>query len=199
MSRPYDTIDPRILALEVYSFLPTERVVAIDGGNHSAFWVRHLGVKGPRDFVQTSFVGGMSSIGLSMGAAIGAAVGRPESLVSCFMGDASQLMALGDLETAVRYGIPLVIFVSNDQALGAEVHYLELMNMPADIVRVPTPSFAGVAEALGAEGFTVTSERDLELVRKRREQPVRGPIVVDCHVDPTVPADFIDFIFSTAV
>lgn len=188
-------VDPRSLALRVSESLPKNRVVVIDGAHNSAFWIPYLAVTGPSDFIQTSYAGGASSIGLSMGAAIGATVGRPEARVAAFMGDAGHMMSLTDLETAVRHKIPLIIFVSNDGALGAEVHFLDMMGMPSDLVKTGRPNLARVAVAMGCEGFSVSSMSELDRVCERLAHPVHGPIVVDCHIDPTVRADWLDLLY----
>ncbi|MEX0869065.1 MAG: thiamine pyrophosphate-dependent enzyme, partial [Nitriliruptoraceae bacterium] len=163
------------------------------------FWVTHLQVRQPQDFMQTSYVGGAGGIGLSLGAAIGAAIGRPDALVVNCVGDAAHLMALADLDTAARYHVPLVVLISNDQALGAEVHYLSLVGLSTEVAEIAPPDLVAVAQALGAEAMTIDSVADLDNLARRLAEPITGPIVVDCHVDRSVRADWVDMLWGNRV
>jgi len=109
------------------------------------------------------------------------------------VGDAGFLMALGDLETAVRYKLPMVVVISNDEALGLELHFLNLIGMPAKLAEFPTPSFAAIASAIGAEAFTVRSAADLGAVEERLRQPLSGPLVLDCRINGAIRAEWLEF------
>src|SRR5262249_6512227 len=150
--------DPRILMLELDRILPHPRVLSSDGGNHSKYGIRYLAVDSPTDIVWLSEAG---SIGLSIGGAIGAAVGPPEPPVVVWCGDGGMMMGLGDLETAVRLELPLVVVVNNDAALGSEVNVLAELGLPTGLAEIAAPSFAAIAVAMGAEGLTVRTRADL--------------------------------------
>lgn len=182
-----DLIDARTLMLELDRILPADRVLTIDAGHHSRFSIRYLGVQRPENFVQAVDAG---SIGLGIGTAIGAAVGRPESTVVLGVGDAGLLMSIGDLETAVRMGLPLVVIVSNDHALGSEVKVLSELGLPTDLAKIPAPSFAAIATALGAEGHTVSSLADLHRIAHRLRVRPTGLLLLDCRVNPEVMIGF---------
>ena len=182
-----ELIDARTLMLELDRILPADRVLTIDAGHHSRFSIRYLGVQRPENFVQAVDAG---SIGLGIGTAIGAAVGRPESTVVLGVGDAGLLMSIGDLETAVRLGLPLVVIVSNDHALGSEVKVLSELGLPTDLAKIPAPSFAAIATALGAEAHTVTSIADLHRIADRLTARPTGVLLLDCRVNPEVMIGF---------
>jgi thiamine pyrophosphate-dependent acetolactate synthase large subunit-like protein len=181
-----DLIDPRTLMLALHRILPVERTVVVDPGHHMVFSARYLGVTRPQDFVLPIEAG---AIGVGMGPAIGATFARPGTPCVLGEGDGGFMMALADLETAVRYSCPLVVVVSNDMALGAEVVFLESIGQPTDLARHSTPSFAAVAQALGAEGYTVRTVDDLGPLAERFQRPLRGPVVLDCYVNPQVHFD----------
>lgn len=189
-------VDPRTVALSLDGAMPEDRIVVVDGGHNSSFAIPFLRFAHHKDFVQTSYVGGVGAIGLGLGAAIGAAIGGHPRPVLLWMGDVSFMMSLGDLETAIRHKLPIVVMVINDRALGAEVKFLELMNMPTSIVEVETPSLADVAASLGAEGFTVDSLDDLGVLAERLRNPLDGPLVVDCYVSTKLRADWVDFMWA---
>jgi acetolactate synthase I/II/III large subunit len=90
-----------------------------------------------------------------------------------------------------------VIVVSNDMALGAEVHYLDFMGEPTELATHSTPSFAAVAEALGAEGHTVRSIDDLRQLDERFQGSIEGPIVLDCYINPEIRGEWVDLVHSS--
>ena len=119
-----DAIDPRLLSRALDRILPLDRALVLDGGHFMGFAAMHLSVPEPSQFVFTVDFG---SIGLSIGAAIGAAVGRPGQTVITAIGDGGLLMSLGEFDTAVRYRLPIVFVVYNDEAYGAEMHFLRML------------------------------------------------------------------------
>jgi thiamine pyrophosphate-dependent acetolactate synthase large subunit-like protein len=181
-------IDPRTLMVELDRMLPPERILCSDGGQQARFAIRYVSVNQERNFLQASDAG---AIGLGMGLAIGAAVSRPDELVMAAIGDASMMMALGDLETAVRLELPILIVVSNDEALGSEVNFLSEQGLSTDVALTPSPSFAAIAEAMGARSATVRSAGDLKVVEEWLRNRPRIPLLLDCRINPEVRAHFV--------
>lgn len=181
-------IDPRTLMTELDAMLPPMRSLVVDAGLHLHYACTYLSVERPEDFI---FPIDSLAVGLGMGAAIGAALARPDRTIILEVGDGGLLMSLGDLETAVRLSLPLVVVVSNDQAWGAEAQHLKMLGLPDRFVRMPTPSLAAVARAMGADGHTISSPAGLRsLAGVLRERPAR-PVLLDCRVHPDIqPASF---------
>lgn len=181
-------IDPRTLMVELNDLLPKDRALVVDAGLHLHYACTFLEVERPEDFI---FPIDSLAVGLGMGAAVGAAVACPNRTTVLEVGDGGMMMSLGDLETAVRLRLPLVVVISNDQGWGAESQHLEQLGLPDGHVRMTTPSFAAVADAMGADGFTVTSRAELRgLADRLRARPNR-PMVLDCRVHPAIrPASF---------
>ena len=185
------TIDPRTLSRELDRLLPAERTLAIDSGHFMGWPAMFLAVPDADGFV---FNQSYQSIGLGLGAAIGAAVARPDRLTIAALGDGGALMALGELETAARLGLPMVIVVYNDAAYGAEVHHFGPDGHALDTVRFPDTDFAALARAAGGHGVTVRSTDDLAAVTAwlgRRD----GPLLVDAKVTPDVVAEWLEEAF----
>ena len=181
-------LDPRVVMARLEQILPRERAVVADIG-HNCWWpIEYLSVPEPEAFVWPleNFC-----LAASTGIALGAAVARPDRPTVYGTGDSSMLMSLSEIETAARYRLPLVILVVNDQAIGAEPHILRVWGLPDDLGRVPTPSFAAVAQALGADGFTIDSLEDVERLRERLQR-LDGPVVVDIRVTTEVRAKTFD-------
>ena len=100
------------------------------------------------------------------------------------------LMALADLETAIRTSASLVVVVWTDGAYGAEVHLYGVMGLDQAPMLIPDANFAGMAAALGATGVVVSSLADLDALRDWTEAGARGTIVLDCRVSQSVVAEY---------
>ncbi len=180
-------IDPRTLMIELDRALPPQRIVCVDGGQQARVAIRYIHVERPENFVQASDAG---AIGLGIGTAIGAAIGRPGELVVAAIGDASMMMSLGDLETAVRLRLPILVVVSNDEALGSEVNFLTEHGLNSEIAKTPSPSFAAIALAMGARAETIRSPGDLVVVDRWLRERSSVPLVLDCRVNPEIRVHF---------
>ena len=184
-------IDPRTLSIALDDLLPEDRTVSTDSGHFLGYPSMYLAVPDARGFV---FPNAFQSVGLGLACGIGAAVGRPDRLSVAAVGDGGALMALGELETAARYRLAMLVVVYNDAAYGAEVHHFGPMGRPVDLAQFPETDFAALARAAGAEGLTVRHREDLAPLKRwlgRRD----GPMVVDAKVDPGVRAEWLEEAF----
>ena len=180
-------VDPRTMTIALDDLLPGERTVCTDSGHFLGYPAMYLEVPDERGFV---FPNAFQSVGLGLASGIGAAVARPERLSIAAVGDGGALMALGELETAARYGLPMLIVVYNDAAYGAEVHHFGPMGRHVELARFPETDFAAFARAAGAEGITVRKEGDLSPVRDwlgRRNRP----LLIDAKVNPEIKAEWL--------
>jgi thiamine pyrophosphate-dependent acetolactate synthase large subunit-like protein len=184
-------IDPRTLSIALDDLLPVERTVATDSGHFLGYPSMYLAVPDERGFV---FPNAFQSVGLGIASGIGAAIARPERLCVAAVGDGGALMALGELETAARYRLPMVVVVYNDAAYGAEVHHFGPMGRPVDLAQFPDTDFAALARAAGAGGITVRGVDDLAPLKEwlgRRDRP----LVIDARVNPEVRAEWLEEAF----
>jgi thiamine pyrophosphate-dependent acetolactate synthase large subunit-like protein len=180
-------IDPRTLTIVLDDMLPEERTVCTDSGHFLGYPAMYLGVPDQQGFV---FPNAFQSVGLGLASGIGAAIGRPERLSVAAVGDGGALMALGELETAARYRLPMLIVIYNDAAYGAEVHHFGPMGRSVEAARFEETDFAALARATGAEGITVRDEADLSPVGDWLERR-NCPLVVDARVNPEVRAEWL--------
>ncbi|WP_086850554.1 thiamine pyrophosphate-binding protein [Amycolatopsis kentuckyensis] len=170
-------IDPRTLSRLLDELLPSERIVSIDSGNFMGYPSAYLSVPDEQGFC---FTQAFQSIGLGLGTAIGAALARPDRLPVLGTGDGGFHMALSELDTAVRLGLPLVVIVYNDAAYGAEVHHFGDADMTT--VRFPDSDLAAIARGFGCTGLTVRSAADLSPVRDWLAGPRSNPLVIDAKI-----------------
>jgi len=154
--------------------------VVSDGGRFMMESFRHLHPSDPRAYVLPLNFG---SIGMGMGAAVGAAAGRRDQPVIMVAGDGGFMHGgLAEFATAARYGLDLIVVLCNDGSYGAE--HIQFVNRGLDpsLSLFSWPDMAPLAEALGGEGVTVRSEEDLELAAKAIANRTR-PLLIDLRLD----------------
>ncbi|MGO1538431.1 MAG: thiamine pyrophosphate-binding protein [Leucobacter sp.] len=174
-------IDARVLSRELDVLLPKERIVSIDSGNFMGYPSAYLSVPDENGFC---FTQAFQAIGLGLGTAIGAALARPDRLPVLGTGDGGFLMAIADLETAVRLQLPLVTIVYNDDAYGAEVHHFSTGPEGPDMstVTFPRVDIASIARGFGAEAITVREVSDLSGVTDWLASGRDRPLVIDARI-----------------
>ena len=187
-------LDPRSLTIALNRLLPAARTVVVDSGHFQGFPAIYLDVPDADGFC---FSQDFQSLSIGLGSALGAAVARPDRLAVHTIGDGGLMMCLGDLETAVRCDLPLLVVVYNDAAYGAEVHLLENLGWPTGHAFFGEIDFAAVARSLGGAGVTVRELGDLDQLRGWLAAPA-GLMVADCKVNPWVRAGWFDEMFGRA-
>lgn len=184
-------LDPRTVAARLAELLPEDRVVVSDGGHFIGWANMYWPVASPDRMmmVGTAF----QSIGLGFPSVAGAAAARPDSAIVLTTGDGGGLMAIADLETAVRTAAGRgIAVVWNDRAYGAEVHLYGLKGLADGPMRIPETDFAAMARAFGAEGVVVRELADLDRLAAWRAQPVheRPFLLLDCRVSDRIVAPY---------
>ena len=160
---PDGRLDPRSAAQRIGELLPEDRVVVSDGGHFIGWANAYWPVATPDRMlmVGTAF----QSIGLGFASVPGAVRAKPDSTVVLTTGDGGGLMALADLETAVRVagGHGLAV-VWNDAAYGAEVNLYGLKGLAEGPMRIPEVDFAALATAMGARGVAIHTVEQLDVL-----------------------------------
>ncbi|GAA1726033.1 thiamine pyrophosphate-binding protein [Microbacterium paludicola] len=188
---PDGRLDPRAAAARIGELLPENRVVVSDGGHFIAwanmFWP--VASPGRMIMIGTAF----QSIGLGWPSVAGAAQADPDAAIVLTTGDGGGLMALADLETAVRSaaGRGLAV-VWNDAAYGAEVNLYGLKGLHEGPMRIPQVDFAALGRAAGAEGVVVERLADLDRLAAWAAEPVatRPFLVLDLRISGSVIAPY---------
>ncbi|MEW5421192.1 acetolactate synthase 3 large subunit [Amorphus sp. 3PC139-8] len=127
--------------------------------------------------------GGLGTMGYGVPAAIGVQVAHPDSLVIDIAGDASVLMTIQEISTAVQHDLPVKIFILNNQYMGMVRQWQQLLhgNRLSHSYTDALPDFVKLAEAYGGVGFRVDKPADLdgaidEMIKVKR------PVLFDCRV-----------------
>jgi thiamine pyrophosphate-dependent acetolactate synthase large subunit-like protein len=189
---PDGRLDPRSVAQRIAELLPTDRVVVTDGG-HFLGWVNMFWPVASPDRMMTIGTA-YQSIGLGFPSVAGAARAKPDSTVVLATGDGGGLMALADLETAVRvaagHGIAVVW---NDAAYSAEVTlYGRVKGLALAPMLIPEVDFAALGEAVGAEGVVVRTIGDLDRLASWAAEPAdtRRYLMLDCRISGEIVAPY---------
>ncbi|MGH3359181.1 MAG: thiamine pyrophosphate-dependent enzyme [Nocardioidaceae bacterium] len=93
------------------------------------------------------------------------------------------MMGLGELTTAVRERLPMLIVVANDSAYGMEHHNLRGAGLDPEHAKLVWPEFAEVARGYGAVAHTVTDLDQLGIILKGLDERPDGPVVIDLKID----------------
>jgi acetolactate synthase I/II/III large subunit len=129
--------------------------------------------------------GGLGTMGYGLPASVGVQLAHPGSLVIDIAGEASVLMTMQELSTAVQYDLPVKIFIINNQYMGMVRQWQELLHGKryAHSYTEALPDFVKLAEAYHAHGIRCTHPGELD--EKIREMiDVKKPVLFDCVVDP---------------
>jgi acetolactate synthase-1/2/3 large subunit len=127
--------------------------------------------------------GGLGTMGYGLPAAIGTQIAHPKSLVIDVAGDASILMNIQEMSTAVQYRLPVKVFILNNQYMGMVRQWQQLLhgNRYSESYTEALPDFVKLAEAYGGKGIRCEKPGDLDGVIDEMIES-KGPVIVDCRV-----------------
>ena len=146
---------PRRLLWELAKSMPRNSIVTTDIGNNCSMANSYLQFEGTRQHVAALSWG---NCGFAYGAALGCKVGRPDAPVFALQGDGAWgISGLAEVMTAVREQIPVIAVIANNYEWGAEkknqIDYFANRFIGTNLPQ--NPSFAKLAEVMGAKGYTV--------------------------------------------
>ena len=127
--------------------------------------------------------GGLGTMGYGLPAAIGTQIAHPDKLVIDIAGEASILMNIQEMSTAVQYKLPIKIFILNNQWMGMVRQWQELLHEKnySESYTEALPDFVKLAEAYGATGVRATTPQELD-TKINEMIDVKGPVIFDCLV-----------------
>ena len=129
--------------------------------------------------------GGLGTMGYGLPASVGVQLAHPGSLVIDIAGEASVMMTMQEISTAVQYELPVKIFILNNKYMGMVRQWQELLHggRYSHSYSEALPDFVKLADAYHAHGIRCEHPRDLdEKIREMIE--IKRPVIFDCVVDP---------------
>ncbi len=173
---------------------PDDTIVVAGVGQHQMFASQYWRFDHPYTFVNS---GGLGTMGFAVPAAVGAKVGRPESMVWAIDGDGCFQMTAQELVTASAERIPVKVAILNNAYLGMVRQWQELFyeERYSEVYLSPDlPDYVKWAEAMGCVAFRVDDPSDVVPTIEKANEIDDRPVVVDFRVDyrekvyPMVPA-----------
>ncbi len=172
-------------------------IITTEVGQNQMWAAQYFKFTEPRTWLSS---GGLGTMGYGFPAAIGAQVGKPDSLVIDIAGDGSIQMNIQELATAVSEKLPVKIVILNNGYLGMVRQWQELFykrryayTVMAEDVRKMCPDFVKLAESYGVKGIRVTKKSGVDKALKEAFK-TKGPVVMDFLIEreenvfPMVPA-----------
>lgn len=168
-----------VLGQLMRSFPPETRVV-VDTGNWLAWALHYWFSPEHQNFRISSY---LAAMGWGIGAAVGTAMAAPGTPVVCLTGDGSFLMNGQEITVAVAEQLPVIFIVLNDQSYGMVKHrHREVVDNPLEF-DIPPVDFSLMAQAMGAQGYTIRSTADLEQLDYVALCSRSGPTLLDIYID----------------
>ena len=155
--------------------------ITTEVGQHQMWAAQYLGFEEPNRWMTS---GGLGTMGYGLPASIGVQIAHPEALVINVAGEASWLMNMQEMSTAVQYRLPVKQFILNNERLGMVRQWQQLLHGErySSSWSEALPDFVKLAEAFGAKGILCSDPADLdEAIAEMLAYD--GPVIFDCMVE----------------
>jgi len=158
-----------------------DRYITTEVGQHQMWAAQYLGFEDPNRWMTS---GGLGTMGYGFPASIGVQMAHPEALVINVAGEASWLMNMQELGTAMQYALPVKQFILNNERLGMVRQWQELLHGErySSSWSESLPDFVKLAEAFGAKGIICSDPDDLDDAIMEMLN-YNGPVLFDCLVE----------------
>ncbi|SHI36440.1 acetolactate synthase, large subunit [Wenxinia saemankumensis] len=158
-----------------------DRYITTEVGQHQMWAAQYMGFEAPNRWMTS---GGLGTMGYGFPASIGVQLAHPDALVINVAGEASWLMNMQEMGTAMQYRLPVKQFILNNERLGMVRQWQELLHGErySSSWSEALPDFVKLAEAFGAKGIQVSDPADLDdAIREMLDHD--GPVILDCLVE----------------
>ncbi|ACI99369.1 acetolactate synthase 3 large subunit [Rhodospirillum centenum] len=155
--------------------------ITTEVGQHQMWAAQFLPFEKPNRWLTS---GGLGTMGYGLPAAIGVQIAHPKALVVDVAGEASILMNIQEMSTALQYRLPVKVFILNNQWMGMVRQWQQLLHGErySESYSQALPDFVKLAEAFGAVGLRATKVSEVDdVIRTMIETP--KAVIVDMCVD----------------
>jgi acetolactate synthase-1/2/3 large subunit len=155
--------------------------ITTEVGQHQMWAAQFYGFEEPNRWMTS---GGLGTMGYGLPSSVGVQLAHPKSLVIDIAGEASVLMTMQELSTAVQYRLPIKVFILNNQYMGMVRQWQELLHggRYSESYTHSLPDFVKLAEAYHAVGIRCDKPGNLDDAIKEMIE-VDHPVLFDCVVD----------------
>ncbi len=177
-----ELIKPQYAVQRLYELTKNkDTYITTEVGQHQMWAAQHYKFDKPNHWMTS---GGLGTMGYGLPAAVGVQVAHPNKLVIDIAGEASVLMTMQEMSTAVQHSLPIKIFILNNEYMGMVRQWQELLHDKnySESYTAALPDFVKLAEAYGCVGIRATKPDELddkiiEMINTER------PVIFDCVVD----------------
>ncbi len=157
--------------------------ITTEVGQHQMWAAQFLPFEEPNHWMTS---GGLGTMGYGLPAAIGVQLAHPDALVIDVAGEASIMMNIQEIATAVQYRLPVKIYILNNRWMGMVKQWQELLHGSrfSESYSEALPDFVKLADAFGGVGFRVDEKAKLDGVIGEMIAVKDRPVIVDVQVDP---------------
>lgn len=157
--------------------------ITTEVGQHQMWAAQFLRFDEPNRWMTS---GGLGTMGYGLPAAIGVQMAHKNSLVVDVAGEASILMNIQEMSTAVQYLLPVKIFILNNQWMGMVRQWQEMLHggRYSQSYTAALPDFVKLAEAFGGVGLRAEKPEDVDRVIAEMMKVTDRPTIIDVCVDP---------------
>ena len=176
------TIKPQYAVQRLYELTKDkETYITTEVGQHQMWAAQHYKFDEPNRWMTS---GGLGTMGFGLPAAIGVQIAHLGKLVIDIAGEASVLMTMQEMSTAVQYKLPIKIFILNNEYMGMVRQWQELLHEKnySESYTAALPDFVKLAEAYGCVGIRATKPSELDEKINEMINTDR-PVIFDCMVD----------------
>ena len=158
-----------------------DRYITTEVGQHQMWAAQFLGFEDPNRWMTS---GGLGTMGYGLPASIGVQVAHPDALVINVAGEASWLMNMQEMGTAIQFRAPVKQFILNNERLGMVRQWQELLHGErySHSWSEALPDFVKLAEAFGCKGIKCDDPADLDDAIMEMIN-YDGPVIFDCLVE----------------
>lgn len=182
-NRTEDVIKPQYALERLREALKgKDHYITTEVGQHQMWAAQFLPFDEPNRWMTS---GGLGTMGYGLPAAIGAQIAHPNSIVVDVSGEASFLMNMQEIGTAVQYRAPVKIFILNNRYMGMVRQWQELLHGSrySQSYSEALPDFVKLAEAWGCVGLRATTVAEVDEVIQKMLAVTDRPVIVDIAVD----------------
>ncbi|MGI9464719.1 MAG: thiamine pyrophosphate-dependent enzyme, partial [Aestuariivirgaceae bacterium] len=176
-----DVIMPQYAVERLYALTRgRDTYITTEVGQHQMWAAQFFHFEEPNRWMTS---GGLGTMGYGLPAAMGVQVAHPDALVIDIAGDASVLMTMQEMSTAVQHHLPVKIFILNNQYMGMVRQWQQLLhgNRLSESYTEALPDFVKLAEAYGCKGLRCTKPADLDAAITEMID-TDEPVIFDCRV-----------------
>ena len=177
-----ETIKPQHAVQRLYELTKhQDTFITTEVGQHQMWAAQHYKFNKPNRWMTS---GGLGTMGYGLPAAIGVQIAHPKKLVVDIAGEASILMNIQEMSTAIQYRLPVKIFILNNEYMGMVRQWQELLHDKnySESYTEALPDFVKLAEAYGAVGIRAKTPDELDEKIKEMINTDK-PVIFDCVVD----------------